>query len=113
MHLKLIDFGSGKFYKDQQVEQVDTTDAQSGTETNKEYQRMNTFVGTYEYMAPEIIQGQYVSNACDLWSVGIILYKFFAEFAPFRGEFDQETLNKILDDEVSFPPNFPEQAQDL
>lgn len=114
MHLKLIDFGSGKVYKDNMIEKVeDNTDNQSGEGTQKDFHRTNTFVGTYEYMAPEVIQGKYVGNSCDLWSLGIIIYKFFAEFAPFIGEFDQDTLDKIWTEPVKFPENFPENAQDL
>lgn len=113
MHLKIIDFGSGKSYKDMEVQKVSEDDKQSGSDDNKEIKRMNTFCGTYEYMAPEIIKGQYVSNACDLWAIGIIVYKFFAEFPPFVGSFPEETLIKIQEEDVKFPENFPEAAADL
>lgn len=113
MHLKLIDFGSGKFYKDDVPEQVEDHDNQSGSGENKELKRMNTFIGTCEYMSPEIVKGVYVSNACDLWAIGVIVYKFFAEFSPFVGGFEEETLDKIMEEDPKFPEGFPEVAKDL
>ena len=112
MHLKLIDFGWGKFYKDKEVEAVEEVNLKSSSE-DKEFKRMNTFIGTCEYMAPEIIQGIYVSNACDLWALGIMIYKFFAEFSPFMGEFDHETWEKIVEEDPKFPEGFPEDAKDI
>jgi hypothetical protein len=44
MHIKIIDFGSGKSYKDNEVEKI--VDTQSGDEMDKDYKRMNTFTGT-------------------------------------------------------------------
>ena len=88
---------------------------QSGsTGVNKTFKRMNTFIGTCEYMAPEIIAGtEWQSNECDFWSLGVILYKFFAQQSPFVGEFEEDTLQKIQFDPVSFPAEFPEHAKDL
>jgi len=54
-----------------------------------------------------------VKNECDYWSLGIIIYKFFAERPPFLGEFDEETIQKIEEDPVEFPPKFPDLAKDL
>jgi serine/threonine protein kinase len=36
--------------------------------------RLNSLVGTEEYIAPETIQGTGVSYACDLWSLGVMLF---------------------------------------
>ena len=114
MHLKIIDFGSGKSYKDQTVQKAKPVEnVQSGSGDEKEIKRMNTFTGTCEYMAPEIIKGEYVSNACDLWAIGIIIYKFFAEFSPFQGGFPEETLIKIQEEQIEFPESFPENAKDI
>jgi 3-phosphoinositide dependent protein kinase-1 len=46
MHLKLIDFGSGKFYNNDVVEQVQDLNNQSGSSEEKGIKRMNTFIGT-------------------------------------------------------------------
>ena len=58
MKLKLVDFGSGKFFKNSDVEIPESISRrQSGGKDIKTLKRMNTFVGTYEYMSPEIIDG--------------------------------------------------------
>jgi 3-phosphoinositide dependent protein kinase-1 len=116
MHLKLVDFGSGKIFKNSdQTTEANVGDNQSGgsDENKKMIKRKNTFVGTCEYMSPEIILGKWVKNECDLWSLGIIIYKMFSECTPFIGEFDEDTIQKIEEESVIFPPGFPALAQDL
>ena len=40
-------------------------------------------VGSQYFMAPEIFQGYPQSSACDIWSVGIILYMMLSGSYPF------------------------------
>lgn len=44
-----------------------------------------TFCGTYEYMAPETLQGMNQTKKTDIWSLGILLYELFHLQAPFAG----------------------------
>jgi protein-serine/threonine kinase len=37
--------------------------------------RTNSFVGTEEYIAPEVIQGNGHSSSVDWWTLGILLYE--------------------------------------
>lgn len=37
----------------------------------------------------------------------------FSEQSPFMGEFDEDTIQKIEEEPVTFPQGFPELAQDL
>ena len=59
------------------------------------YSYCNECIGTLLYMAPEILKGKEYNYKCDLWSIGIILYRlFFLEF-PFRGETEMALINNI------------------
>ena len=115
MRLKLADFGSSKEFKNEEEEKEKEEDItrQSGGTKKKQLRRMNTFVGTVEYMSPEIIKGTWRKNECDIWSLGIIVFKFFAEYFPYLGDFDEDTIQKIEEDPLEFPEDFPEDAQDL
>jgi len=114
MRLKLADFGSAKSYKGQEGNSEEDDNRQSGGSTSDKWiRRMNSFVGTVEYMAPEVIQGASRIDGWDLWSLGIIIYKFFAETSPFIGEFDEDTIRKIEEEDLVFPENFPDVAKDI
>lgn len=113
MRLKLVDFGSGKSFKNTDLNQKENTKNDDAGKNGKELKRMNTFVGTCEYMSPEIIKGNCIKNECDYWSLGVIIYMMFAERPPFSGEFQEETLQLIEEAQVEFPDGFPELAKDL
>nr|KAJ0198701.1 hypothetical protein LSAT_V11C600316410 [Lactuca sativa] len=52
----------------------------------------NSFVGTEEYISPEIITGVGHSSAIDWWAVGILLYEMLYGRTPFRGKNRQKTF---------------------
>jgi serine/threonine protein kinase len=53
-----------------------------------------TFCGTYEYMAPEVIKEKPYNGSIDVWSLGILLYELLHGYSPFRakkgGQEDEE-----------------------
>eukprot|EP00340_Litonotus_pictus_P003327 CAMPEP_0170527232 /NCGR_PEP_ID=MMETSP0209-20121228/12697_1 /TAXON_ID=665100 ORGANISM="Litonotus pictus, Strain P1" /NCGR_SAMPLE_ID=MMETSP0209 /ASSEMBLY_ACC=CAM_ASM_000301 /LENGTH=657 /DNA_ID=CAMNT_0010817625 /DNA_START=442 /DNA_END=2415 /DNA_ORIENTATION=+ len=49
-----------------------------------ENEERKTFFGTYEYMAPEIIEGNKYNSGVDIWALGILLYEFLHGYSPFR-----------------------------
>ncbi|KAI8015893.1 Serine/threonine-protein kinase OXI1 [Camellia lanceoleosa] len=59
-------------------------------------EKSNSFVGTEEYVAPEIIQGKGHDFAVDWWCLGIVLYEMLYGATPFRGSNRNETFNWIL-----------------
>ena len=42
-----------------------------------------TYVGTWSYMAPEILMEQNFDLKCDLWSLGIIIYILYFRKHPY------------------------------
>ncbi|KAK8916831.1 Phototropin-2 [Platanthera zijinensis] len=67
----------------------------------------NSFVGTEEYIAPEIIRGASQSSAIDWWTLGILLFEMLYGRTPFRGKNRQKTFANILQKELSFPSGIP------
>ncbi|KAI8578014.1 hypothetical protein K450DRAFT_249499 [Umbelopsis ramanniana AG] len=90
-HIILTDFGLSKQFLPQ---------------TNVGDQRTTTFCGTAEYLAPEILRGDEYSFAVDFWSLGTLLYEMITGIPPFWAENHADMYNRVLDDNLEFPPNF-------
>lgn len=105
------------------TESEDTTDGMP---------RRSSFVGTAQYVSPEILTDKRSSPASDLWAIGCILYQMLDGNPPFQArhvwaviEKKTKLLNdlsyrseyaifqKILKLEFDFPANFPEVAKDF
>ncbi|KAF3435908.1 hypothetical protein FNV43_RR23000 [Rhamnella rubrinervis] len=59
-------------------------------------EKSNSFVGTEEYVAPEIVSGNGHDFAVDWWSLGVVLYEMLYGVTPFRGINRKETFYRIL-----------------
>ncbi|KAL2864652.1 putative serine/threonine protein kinase (Nrc-2) [Aspergillus lucknowensis] len=65
--------------------------------------RTNSFVGTEEYIAPEVINAYGHTSAVDWWTLGILIYEMLYGTTPFKGKNRNATFGNILRDEVQFP----------
>ncbi|KAJ0009665.1 hypothetical protein Pint_33586 [Pistacia integerrima] len=68
----------------------------------------NSFVGTDEYIAPEIIIGAGHSSAIDWWALGFFLYEMLYDCTPFKGKNRQKTFANILHKDLTFPSSIPD-----
>ncbi|XP_010924538.1 serine/threonine-protein kinase RHS3-like [Elaeis guineensis] len=77
--------------------------------------RSMSFVGTHEYLAPEIIQGQGHGSAVDWWTLGIFLYELMFGTTPFKGSGNRDTLANVVGRPLRFPemPVVSSAARDL
>ncbi|KAI8907558.1 serine/threonine-protein kinase SCH9 [Powellomyces hirtus] len=91
-HIALTDFGLCK----ENVAFNDTT---------------NTFCGTAEYLAPEVLTGQGYGKAVDWWSLGILFYEMTTGLPPFYSENTNLMYKQILHNQLLFPPGFSDRAQ--
>lgn len=67
MHILITDFGSAKI--------VNEIEEGKEGEENVERRRRNSFVGTAQYVSPELLTDKPASYASDLWALGCIIYQ--------------------------------------
>lgn len=65
--------------------------------------RSMSFVGTHEYLAPEIIKGEGHGSAVDWWTFGIFLYELLFGKTPFKGSGNRATLFNVIGQPLRFP----------
>ncbi|KAK0705315.1 kinase-like domain-containing protein [Lasiosphaeris hirsuta] len=65
--------------------------------------RTNSFVGTEEYIAPEVIKGSGHTSAVDWWTLGILVYEMLYGTTPFKGKNRNATFANILREDIPFP----------
>lgn len=63
----------------------------------------NSFVGTEEYLSPEVLNGTGHSGSVDWWELGIFMYEMAYGKTPFKAPTREETFNNISAAKIEFP----------
>lgn len=103
MKVKLTDFGTAKIL-----------DAKPGTPDSFDLlTKSKSFVGTAEYVSPELLNDSYVDYRCDIWAFGCILYQMVAGKPPFKATNEYLTFQKVMKVQYAFTAGFPLVIRDL
>ncbi|CAO3678116.1 unnamed protein product [Umbelopsis ramanniana] len=87
-HVQLIDFGSAAYLKPEQ--------------------KFDTFAGTLDYCAPEVLRGNtYTGPPQDIWSLGILLYTLIYKENPFYN------IDEIMSRDLRIPYTLDDGSIDL
>jgi len=110
MRIKIIDFATAKVKSKEfnkiTMKFVDIPEA----ELKK---RTNTFVGTAEYISPEVLNDETVGSEADLWALGCVIYQMFRGQSPFKDKTEHLTFRKIREQNMVIPKELPLQAANL
>uniref|UniRef100_A0A8C1SBU3 non-specific serine/threonine protein kinase n=1 Tax=Cyprinus carpio TaxID=7962 RepID=A0A8C1SBU3_CYPCA len=74
--VKIIDFGLARRYKPRE--------------------KLKVSFGTPEFLAPEVVNFDFVSFPTDMWTLGVVTYMLLSGLSPFLGDDDSQTLNNVL-----------------
>jgi len=117
MHIKITDFGTAKLLRDpRDTKGPDAGDRgvpDPGRSEEEDDSRAASFVGTAEYVSPELLTHKNACKASDLWAFGCIIYQLLAGRPPFKAGSEYLTFQKIVNLEYEFPSGFPSAAKDL
>lgn len=127
----MIDFGTASFFdpsklsaetlqkltdlKDMSRKDERGSELDFGDESLDDYQSRHkaTFVGTAEYVSPELLEDDMCGPEADLWALGCIVYKMFTGKTPFQDSTEYLIFQKIKSCQLLIPDNIRPEALSL
>ncbi|ORY63971.1 kinase-like domain-containing protein [Pseudomassariella vexata] len=113
LHVKITDFGTARLLTDPRASISAPSVDPLGKGKDEDDNRAASFVGTAEYVSPELLTNKNACKASDLWAFGCIIYQLLAGRPPFKAGSEYLTFQKIVNLEYEFPAGFPPAARDL
>ena len=104
--IRITDFGTAKLLERKK-------NLESGEEDYPLDVRAKSFVGTAEYVSPELLESKYCGKPGDIWAFGCLLYQLIAGKPPFKASNEYLTFQKITKLQYAFSAGFPLILRDL
>lgn len=99
--IQITDFGTAKLL-----------DKSNGGEYPQDA-RAKSFVGTAEYVSPELLNDKSCGRPADIWALGCIIYQMIGGKPPFKGANEYLTFQKVQKLQYAFTAGFPIVIRDL
>lgn len=118
-NLKITDFGAAKLLgeNEEDGEKIDyrSFNAEAEVRGQAPRERFGSFVGTAEYVSPELLKDNICVFESDIWAMGCILYQFFNGVPPFKGSTEYLTFQLIIDLEYTYksPKPIPVEVKEI
>jgi Tol biopolymer transport system component len=90
---KLLDFGLSK-----PAPEAEATAESSAPTESKPATEAGTVLGTFQYMAPEQLEGQEADGRADIWALGCLLYEMATGRSAFAGTSQASLISSIMRD---------------
>jgi len=94
-HVRLVDFGLAR---------MDITSPERGA---------NSFCGTYEYLAPEILLRAGHGLAVDWWNLGMVIYEMLTGLPPWYTKDQKKLFERICHAQLVIPASMSSRAAEL
>ncbi|WFD36839.1 non-specific serine/threonine protein kinase [Malassezia cuniculi] len=100
MRIRITDFGSARILS-------------NNTVSSQGSGRVSSFVGTAEYVSPELLGEKLVGPPSDWWAFGCVVYQMLAGRAPFKAANEYQTFQRIIRRSFTYPPELPQLVRDF
>lgn len=115
MHIQVSDFGSAMIepWSPLSIPQpsVDPSPESLSPQSNASDPRRRSFVGTAQYVSPEMLTSKNATKSADIWALGCIVYQMLTGNFPFKAPTDYLIFQKILKLDYSFPDDIDASAR--
>uniref|UniRef100_A0A0R3RS66 non-specific serine/threonine protein kinase n=2 Tax=Onchocercidae TaxID=6296 RepID=A0A0R3RS66_9BILA len=104
-HILVSDFGSAKI--------LDRAKPSRQTDRPETQKRRGSFVGTAQFVSPEMLKGEPVQQACDYWALGAIIYQLLTGKHAFHDICEYLIYRRVMNAAYKIPDDFPEVAANI
>lgn len=111
-NLKITDFGAAKLIGDEDESGEEKIDYDV-PEQLQDADRKGSFVGTAEYVPPELLKHNSCGFESDIWAIGCILFQFFNGVPPFKGASEYQTFEKIISVDYAYRTLVPQPVREI
>lgn len=112
-NLKITDFGAAKLIGDDDDSLDEKFNYDAINEKPQDSERRASFVGTAEYVPPELLKFNVCGFETDIWAIGCILYQLFNGVPPFKGTTEYLTFEKIIGVEYAYRNAVPPAVREI